>query len=246
VTKERRQAIARALASHDLEVSAMLPAPGGAAGNNPASADPGEREYAVGQYTGMIELCVEWGAKTVIYVPGWYIFGTARADAWRWSLESLSTVAAIAARHEMLVVIEPTPGDFNLVETADDAIDMMNAVKAPNVKLMFDTFHALYRNEVPADYVYQMGADLAYVHISDNDRLVPGRGYGDFPGVIAALKDVGYSGYLSMEVGFASRSAQPDQVARDSFRYIRGLLDAHDVADGAAPPVGDRPRAAGA
>jgi fructoselysine 3-epimerase len=224
VTSERRESIGRALESSGLAVSAMLPAPGGAAGNNPASADPGERAYALSQYEGMMELCAAWGCGTVIYVPGWYIFGTSRADAWRWSLEALAQIAEKAAAHGLQVVVEPTPGDFNLVETADNAIEMMRAVDANNVKLMFDTFHALYRNEVPSDWAYVMGSDLEYVHISDNDRLVPGQGRGDFPGLLAALSDIGYSGYLSMELGFTSRGAQPDQVARDSLAYMRGLM----------------------
>ncbi len=57
------------------------------------------------------------------------------------------------------MAVEPTPTDSNLIENADDAIELMRAVGAPNVKLMFDTIHVLYRNEVPTDYVYRMGKD---------------------------------------------------------------------------------------
>ncbi|ARK31284.1 sugar phosphate isomerase/epimerase family protein [Halalkalibacter krulwichiae] len=67
-----------------------------------------------------------------------------------------------------------------------------------NVKVMFDTFHALYRNEVPSDYVYRMADKLHHVHISDNDRLPPGEGRCDFDAVLKALKDINYDGYLSM------------------------------------------------
>ncbi len=201
-----------------LAVSAMLPAPGGAAGNNPASATR-RAAYALSQYEGMMELCAAWGCGTMIYVPGWYIFGTSRADAWRWSLEALAHIAEKAAAHGLQVVVEPTPGDFNLVETADNAIEMMRAVDASNVKLMFDTFHALYRNEVPSDWAYVMGSDLEYVHLSDNDRLIPGQGRGDFPGLLAALSHIGYSGYLSMDLG-----SRREERSRIRWRATRSLI----------------------
>jgi protein FrlC len=54
------------------------------------------------------------------------------------------------------LVIEPTPTDTNVIETADDAILMMREADSPNVKLMFDTIHAMYRNEPMQDYVKVM------------------------------------------------------------------------------------------
>jgi fructoselysine 3-epimerase len=103
---------------------------------------------------------------------------------------------------------------------------MMRAVDSPNVKLMFDTIHAMYRNEVPTDYVYRMGKDLRYVHISDIDRLPPGQGRGDFVGLVQALNDIGYDGFLSMEIGFSYRNAQPDKFAREAYEYMKPLVDA--------------------
>ena len=39
----------------------------------------------------------------------------------------------------MTSAVEPTPTDSNLVESADDAIELAEAVGAANVKTMFDT-----------------------------------------------------------------------------------------------------------
>jgi protein FrlC len=94
-----------------------------------------------------------------------------------------------------------------------------------NVKLTFDTIHALYRNEVPTDYVYRMGPDLRHVHLADTDRLPPGSGRGDFVSLVAALKEVGYAGYLAMEIGFNRRDVEPDWVARQAYDYMKPLLD---------------------
>jgi sugar phosphate isomerase/epimerase len=102
----------------------------------------------------------------------------------------------------------------------------MEDVNAENVKLMFDTFHVLYRREVITDYVHMMGENLEHVHMSDNDRLPPGAGYGDFPSMIDALLDIGFDGYLTMETGFHQRGIEPDRDARLGLEYLRTLIEA--------------------
>jgi protein FrlC len=226
LSKERRQEIKRVLEAHGLALSTMLPAPGGGPGFNVASPSAEERRNTIEQYKKVIDLCSEWGGKTVIYVAGWQIFGTSRAQAWEWSRQALTEVGRYAADQGVTMVIEPTPVDSNLVESCDDAIEMMHDVGAPNVKLMFDTIHAMYRNEVPTDYVYQMGSDLKHVHLSDVDRLPPGAGRGDFVALVAALQEIGYDGYLAMEIGFNRRDVEPDKVARQAYEYMKPLVSA--------------------
>ena len=86
----------------------------------------------------------------------------------------LSEIAKTAADFGVVVVVEPTPTDSNLIESCDDAIELMEQVGAKSVGLMFDTQHAYYRNEVPTDYVYRMGKDLRHIHLSEFGRLPPG------------------------------------------------------------------------
>jgi len=225
LNKEQRQRIKQVLEDNGIALSSMLPAPGGGPGFNAASPLPEERRAMVDQYRKVIDLCADWGGKTVIYLAGWQIFGTSRQQAWEWSLAALREIAPSAADRGVTLVIEPQAVDTNLIEGAEDAIQLMREADAPNVKLMFDTIHAMYRNEVPTDYVYQMGKDLAHVHLSDIDRLPPGAGRGDFVGLIAALKEIGYDGYLAMEIGFHRRDIEPDQVARQAYHYIKPLLE---------------------
>jgi protein FrlC len=224
-TKERRKNIKNILEYYNLEVSSMLPGLSGGPGLNVASPIPEERRHNIEHYKQVVELCAEWGGKTVLYIPGWQIFGTTRKQAWEWSTEALSEISKTAADYGVTMVIEPTPFDSNLVDRCDDAIEMMQEVGEPNVKLMFDTFHALYRKEVSTDYVYSMGENLRHIHISDNDRLAPGKGRGDFVSLIDALKDINYDGYLAMELGFDRRDIEPDNVARQAFEYLKPLVD---------------------
>ena len=226
LSNERRREIKQLLGGHGLELSSMLPAPGGGPGHNVASPLPEERQNAIEQYKLVAELCADLGGKTLLYVAGWQIFGTPRPQAWEWSRAALVEIAEAAAGFGVTVVVEPTPVDSNLIESADDAIELRNEVGAANVKLMFDTIHALYRNEVPSDYVYQMREHLHHVHLSDIDRLPPGQGRGDFVGLMQALADIGYEGYLAMEIGFHRRDIEPDRVARQAYEFMKPLVEA--------------------
>lgn len=222
---DRRAQVRDLLQEHDIALSSMLPAPSGGAGNNPASPYIEERRATIEHYKELAELVAMWGGKTLIYLPGWTIFGTSRRQAWAWSREVLTEVAHAIAHTGVTLVIEPTSHDTNLCVSADDAIELMQDVNLPNVKLMFDTFHVHYSREVNTDYVYKMGADLRHIHISDNDRLPPGQGVVDFPAIIDAVIDIGFDGYLTMETGFHRRGIEPDQDAREGIEYLRPLVE---------------------
>jgi fructoselysine 3-epimerase len=220
---ERRKTIRALLEQHRIKASSMLPAPGGGPGANPASAIVEERKWTVQHYKDVIDLAADLGTPTVLYVAGWIVYGTRQQDAWNYSLESLREIAAYARPKNITISVEPTSADSNLIESSDDALLLMQQAGSPNVNVMFDTFHVLYRNEVPSDYIYAMGKHLGHIHLSDFNRLAPGQGGMDFLPVLQALKDVGFQGYVTMEVGFASRSVHPDAIARASLEHLKAL-----------------------
>ncbi len=224
LTTDRRKEIKSVLDDNNLALASMLPAPGGGPGFNVASANPLERAAAIDQYKKVTELCADWGGKILLYVAGWQVFGTSRDQAWGWSRDALIEIADFAKGHDITVCIEPTSADSNLIDSCDDVMTLMAEVDRPNVKAMFDTFHTLYRNEVPTDYVYRLGADLKHIHIADVNRDPPGAGVVDYVALMAALKEVGFDGYVTPEVGFTRRNVEPDDMARRAHDFLRPLM----------------------
>lgn len=218
-----RRAIRQQLDEHGIEASSLLPAPGGGPGGNPASPVEAERRWTRQHYCQVVDLAAELGASRVLYIPGWLGFGTSRRDAWAWSLQTLQAVADHAEQYGITICVEPTPADSNFVDTPDHALEMMFESGKANVKVMLDTYHALYRQEVPADQVYQMGEHLAHVHVADTDRLAPGHGSMDFVPFMQALHDVGFDGFVTMETGFNARSTHPDAQARASIEHLKSI-----------------------
>jgi fructoselysine 3-epimerase len=153
LNKERRAELRNLLETSGLQPVSLLATPGGGPGFNPASPLPEEREATVRYYNEVIDLAFDLGAEKVLYIAGWQIFGTSRQQAWDLSKDCLDRIASHADKKGITIVVEPTAAATNLIETADDAMELMRSVARDNVKVMFDTLHALYRNEIPADYV---------------------------------------------------------------------------------------------
>ena len=207
----------------NLKPVSLLPAPGGGRGNNPASLLEAERTATIAHYKEVVDLAHDLGAERVLYIAGWRSFGTGYQQAWDWSLTALREIAAHARDKGIGISIEPTSSDSNLIDTPGQALLLREQAGSDNVKVMFDTFHALYRNEVSSDYVHEMAAHLDHVHFADTDRLPPGEGTVDWYGVMKALKDIGFKGYLTMEAGFSGRNFDPDRVARSAIGYLKDL-----------------------
>ena len=156
LNKERRAELRNLLEACGLQAVSLLATPGGGPGFNPASPLAEEREATVRYYNEVIDLALDLGAEKVPYIAGWQIFGTSRQQAWDRSKDCLDQIASHADEKGITIVVEPTAAATNLIETADDAMELMRSVARDNVKVMFDTLHALYRNEIPADYVRAM------------------------------------------------------------------------------------------
>ena len=135
----------------------------------------------------------------------------------------MDRIATHADKKGITIVVEPTAAATNLIETADDALELMRSVARDNVKVMFDTLHVLYRNEIPADYVRVIGEDLVHVHVSDSNRVIPGEGRVDWIGLMQALNECAYDGYVTMEIGLDSRTADPDRIARTALKFLKEI-----------------------
>jgi sugar phosphate isomerase/epimerase len=62
---------------------------------------------------------------------------------------------------------------------------------------------------------------ICYIHSADSNRWAPGMGYLNFPNIIALLKSVGYSGFVTTET---LPHPTPDEAAGQAARYLRALL----------------------
>ena len=108
-----------------------------------------------------------------------------------------------------------------LVNTMTDALRMLDEVGEDNILVMADVFHIHAENDSFKEAVFKAGKRLAYVHLSDNDRLAPGKGVVDFKAFIDSLRKIGYDGYMVMEF---EPETDIDDSLKDALEYIKKFI----------------------
>ncbi len=83
--------------------------------------------------------------------------------------------------------------------TMDDLCEYTRSLGHPAMKTMYDTFHANIEERDPVDAFRRNAGDVAHVHISENDRGIPGRGHVPWAETFKAIKASGYDRWLTVE-----------------------------------------------
>lgn len=113
--------------------------------------------------------------------------------------------------------------EINTFNTAEETMGFLDRYELPNCFVHLDTFHMMIDECDPAAAVRRCAGKLGYVHLADNSRRYPGSGQIDFSKILAALQEIGYNGYLSVEC-FPYPSSQ--KAAGAALRYLKDLADA--------------------
>jgi sugar phosphate isomerase/epimerase len=111
----------------------------------------------------------------------------------------------------------PEEGDF--LNTADLAEALIDMVDCPAVGLHLDV-KAMSSESIPiADVIRRHHSRLLHFHANDANRKGPGMGSIDFVPILQALRDVGYEGWVSVEV--FDYSPGVESLVRDSIDYLQ-------------------------
>ncbi len=157
-----------------------------------------------------------------------------------WSVESQRKIGDHAKTLGVTVGLEALNRfECYLVNTMDDLCAHLSDIAHPNITAMYDSFHANIEEADPVGALVRNAANVTHIHISENDRGVPGRGNIPWTETFSAISDIGYDGWLTIESfgrGLPDLAAatkvwrdfaeSPEQVYREGYRHIRGFLDA--------------------
>ncbi|MDX8464985.1 sugar phosphate isomerase/epimerase [Mesorhizobium sp. VK23B] len=121
-----------------------------------------------------------------------------------------------------------------LVNTMDDLSEHIDAIDRQHIKAMYDTFHANIEEADPIGAYTRNRKNVVHIHISENDRGVPGRGNIPWKETFSAIRKSGYDDWLTIEsfgrslkdLAAATRvwrdfAESPEAVYRDGYRHIR-------------------------
>jgi D-psicose/D-tagatose/L-ribulose 3-epimerase len=149
-------------------------------------------------------------------------------------------VADEAQRHGVRLAVEALNRfECYFLNTTAAAAAYVRRVGHSNFGVLFDTFHANIEEENLPKAFSENAAVIAHVHVSNNDRGVPGRGHIDFRTIFQTIKATGYNGWLTIEAfGRALPELveptrvwrdffqQPEEVVTEGYKFIRDTWNA--------------------
>ncbi|GAB4160533.1 MAG: sugar phosphate isomerase/epimerase [Planctomycetota bacterium] len=170
-----------------------------------------------------MEMASRLKCPTVSTEPGGPLdAGQTREEAMAMFLDGLAEVLDRTSHLDTLLLIEPEPG--LLLQTTADAQDFLDRVTDPRIAINFDAGHFFCVGEDPAEAVHKLAGRFDHVHIEDiaesrkHVHLVPGDGAMDFRALFRALADIGYDGFVTVEL--YPFEDKPAQVAERAMEYL--------------------------
>jgi D-psicose/D-tagatose/L-ribulose 3-epimerase len=197
---------------------------------NPISADPVIRRAAVEYLDKALNCCAACGGQILcgpIHSAIGHFSGTGPTEEeFKHGVDTLRQAAERAQAQKIRLGVEYLNRfEIYFLTTAADTARFVRAVNHPNLKMMYDSFHAHIEEKNQAKAIASCAAETIHIHVSENDRGIPGTGQVHWDSFWSGLKQTGYDGYLTIEAfGRALPAlAAATRVWRDLFPDALGL-----------------------
>ncbi|HLW68738.1 MAG TPA: sugar phosphate isomerase/epimerase family protein [Gemmataceae bacterium] len=147
--------------------------------------------------------------------------GHSYEHAREFAVDTFHRCAEALAEHNVTLCLEPlAPSDTPFINTCAEATEILQRIDHPNFALHQDVkaMSAEAKTTVP-ELIRRYASWTRHFHANDPNLRGPGFGATDFHPIFQALKDVEYSGWVSVEV--FDYSPDPETIARKSIEYMR-------------------------
>jgi sugar phosphate isomerase/epimerase len=182
--------------------------------------DPEIRKKAVDFITEMISFGAPFGAPAIIgSMQGNVLPSGHREETFGLLAEGFDILGRHAASEGVILIYEPLNRyETNLFNTIQTGSKFLEEKSLSQVKLLADLFHMNIEEEDLAESIRKFGNHIGHLHFADSNRRPIGFGHTDMAPIAAALKEIGYSGYVSAE---AFPYPDPDAAARKTIEAFR-------------------------
>ncbi len=188
--------------------------------------DAAIRERTARYFCDLVDFCADIGGNRIVVgspkqrnvMPG-----VTKAQAREWARETFRPAVATAGRREVVICFEPLgPADTNFINTAAEAIQFVQELSSPNFRIILDVKAMCTESKPIPQIIRESWPHFAHVHANDRNLKGPGFGDVDFRPIAAALKEVGYDGFVSVEV-FKFEEG-PEAIATRSLEHLKRVF----------------------
>ncbi|MGI0093416.1 MAG: sugar phosphate isomerase/epimerase family protein [Nitrosotalea sp.] len=190
--------------------------------------DEKSRDTRVNHTIDCIQMAKKIGARNISTEPGGPVNGTNSHNVSQLEklfINGLSRASKIAEKEDVKILVEPEPS--LLLENSKQFKNFIKKVNSEHVRLNFDIGHFFCVSEDPAQLVYELSDYTDHFHLADiaqnrvHNHLIPGLGVIDFARVFKAMKEIGYNGFVTVEL--YPYQSNPVEAAQKAFDYLRDI-----------------------
>lgn len=185
--------------------------------------DPEIRQRTSDYFTALIHLCADLGGNVMIIgspkqrnlLPG-----VTFDQALNYAAEVFAPCLPAAAERGVTLAMEPLgPSETDFLNTVSQTMQLVNKLNHPRFQINLDV-KAMSSEPMPIpEVIRSTKGHIAHVQVNDPNLLGPGMGETKYEPIIAALREVGYDGWLSVEA-FDFRPGA-EHIARKSIEYLK-------------------------
>jgi sugar phosphate isomerase/epimerase len=188
--------------------------------------DPAIRKRTSAYLCDLVDLCGDLGGKTLVLGSPQQrnkLPELTAEQAWEFATETLATAARRAEERSTVICFEPlSPAETDFINTAAEAILFARQFNSPAMKIVLDVKAMCSEPEPIPNIIRESAPDFAHFHANDKNLKGPGFGDVDFIPIGAALREVGYDGYVSVEVFKFDEG--PEIISTRSLKYLRETI----------------------
>jgi len=150
--------------------------------------------------------------------------GVTTQQAMDYAAEVFREAMPVFAEHDVVLCMEPlTTKETDFVNTCAEAVELMKLVDHAAFVLHQDV-KAMLGAELDSipELIHRYHEVCGHFHVNDTNLLGPGMGETDYHPILKALLEVGYDGWISVEVFDYSPGAE--KITKKSLEYMRQIL----------------------
>jgi len=174
----------------------------------------------------LVNFCHDIGGKRIVVGSPYQRNledGVSFEQGWERATEAFKASVKRAEETGVVICFEPlAPSETNFINTAEQAIEFVGQFNSDAFKIIIDCKAMSSEEKSIPDIIRASHPHFAYFHANDENLKGPGFGEVDFVPIFAALKDVGYDGYVSVEVFKFEEGAEA--IATRSIDYMKKCL----------------------
>jgi len=188
--------------------------------------DAAVRQRTAKYFCELVDFCADVGGKVIVVgspkqrnlLPG-----VSATQAWDWAAETFRDSVKRAEERGVTICFEPlSPAETDFINTAAEGIRFAQQFQSKNFQIILDVKAMCSEPKPIPQIIRESWPHFAHFHANDKNLKGPGFGEVDFKPIATALHEVGYEGYVSVEV-FKFEEG-PEVIAGKSFEYLKKVF----------------------